>query len=182
MKYFKILAYIFPCFILCLSGCKKDEQVQQYGTATMLLNGRNWSPLVGGMTLDKKWPDSLYSIKFFYTYNASYNLYIGLVCVPKRTGTFQIYKEYIATGSDTNLLLNSFLYTVETGTANLLWWDLYEPDSATNKLIITSFNKATNSFSGSFQCTYLAQHPDLVSDPPETIRIKNAVFSGRILE
>lgn len=147
----------------------------------MQLNGKSWSPLVEGMTLDKKWPDSLYSIKFWYTYNASYSLYVGLVCVPKRTGTFQIYKEHFASDSDTVLLLNSFLYTTESGTTNLLWWDIYEPDSVTNKLIITSFDKATNSFSGSFQCTYLAQNPDLVYDPPETIRIKNAVFSGRIL-
>jgi hypothetical protein len=181
LKYLKILTCVFSLSIFLLEGCEKDIDNPGYGKATMQLNSKDWLAYIEGLTLDKQWPDSLYSVKFSNRYNYQFNLYVGLNCVPKRTGIFQIYRDHYASDSDTVLLLNSFLYTMVPGYSNGEWWDLYEPDSQTNKLTITSFDKTTNSFSGSFQCTYIAQHPDLVTDPPETIRIKNAVFSGRIM-
>ncbi|MDQ6758199.1 MAG: hypothetical protein M3004_14850 [Bacteroidota bacterium] len=79
--------------------------------------------------------------------------------------------------------LSSGYYTFrDDGDVGCDTYNIYEPDSSQNKIIITSFNSQTKEIKGTFQATYLIDQtrPKCRLSAPDTIRIRNGEFYTKI--
>jgi hypothetical protein len=185
MKY--ILIALFISFFIS-AKCRKDKpglQGKYFGYAKAEINGSAvyFNLASGGLLYNL--PDTI-SLNFEIWDGPTLKESIGIQKIYKRTTLPQrIYKfNYHA---DRIEKLSSGYYTLrDDGDVLCDIYNVYEPDSLQNDIVITYFNQLTNEIKGTFQATYLIDSGLVVNgskcrpSAPDTIRIRNGAFHTKL--
>jgi hypothetical protein len=171
----KVFCIVVAASLLCTGqfGCKKDKFDAYSGSVTALKNGIAWSPLVRGNSSDA-------SIGRFNLYMDQYDgdaKLNGLILINiPFSGKHRVYKFSSTAPPDKTI---GHYFDTYDGHALCTTYDVFENDSVSNYIEITSYDSRTNTVKGNFGLKlYLTGM--CASGYPDTLIIKNGVFETTV--
>jgi hypothetical protein len=172
------MKFILLVSIIFFTACGKSPEPvplppDYWGEVSAERNGQLWTahPACFIDLIDKT--NLVISIDSFQT-GAYLKESLSLYDIPPTPGTYRVYRREAA-----NLKkLNSALSTWESDTSTGLY-QLVEADSNTNRVTLFSYDTISKEIKGSFNLTFWAKDKPFPSYP-DTIRLKNGKFHGKI--
>jgi hypothetical protein len=103
---------------------------------------------------------------------------LGFFAVPPTPGVYTVHKLIY----DVNVLepLNSS-FTLWDDDQGLGGYDVLESDSATNQIVLASYDTLSKEIQGTFNVTYIV-HGDHLPNLPDIVRIKDGKFHGKLIK
>lgn len=178
MKQIIILLFL-SLFIFSKCKKEKDEVKNNYfGYAKAQINGQPFEGKARGGFLYKN-PDSL-MLNFERWEGLILKEEIGFIKAAK-SGRQKVYKQDYTQITQTKL---TSLYGTFSDDGDVICdhYNVFEADSITNHLTITSYNEATKEVAGTFDVTYIIDAARQKCNPsaPDTIRIRKGEFKTKI--
>jgi hypothetical protein len=180
-------AIIFFLVVALLQGCKKEENevIKSHpGKSELFFNDTKTNRFRAGASYIQNNKNKAV-ISFLYAINDLYSRENFTISVDKLDNTVQqrIFKYDrgdISIPFDPNKAMSSFNTLSEDGDVLCHTYDVLEKDSLNNWIKITKYNEKTRELSGEFSITYIKTRECTSFSSPDTIRIRNGVFSTTI--
>lgn len=184
----KIQFIVASFLIFVFAKCKKDKlepDGQYFGYAKGEINGVvvNYNKANGGLLYNLA--DSV-SLNFEKWDGLILKESISVQKIYKQTNLPQRINKYDYTAIRIEKLSSSYYTLRDDGDVVCDVYNIYEPDSLQNYIIITSYNFQTKEIKGTFQATYLIDSSRVAGvgkcrpSAPDTIRIRNGEFHTKI--